>query len=188
MPVKYDVVIALGGGVNRDGSLPLAVQKRVNKCVEIYLKGETEKFLMCGGGTGEISEADAMKNFLLSQSIPENDIFLEAESLNTVGNAWFAKTMFLDIHQWLEPVIVTSQFHMPRTKFIFSSVLGATYKPHFIAASDEDLDPVLLRRMAEKEQMWIGNHFKNPKLDYHALQKRSDLVKAGVYNKFPCQV
>ena len=139
-----DAIIILAGGVNTDGSLPIVPKQRVQKGVELW-KGGVSKFLIMSGKYGfwidELkqvllkSESQAMKEYAVSLGVPADQVFIENESKDTVGNAYFVKVNYLEKNNWRNVVIVTSDFHLERTKLIFDLVLGHEYKAEYVPVS-----------------------------------------------------
>ncbi len=131
--MKANAIIILGSGVNKDGSLPPIAVQRVNKGMELFKKGLAEKIIVSGKKPFRkkpllISEARAMANYLKEKGIPEKNIILEEESQDTLENAFFTKTRILKPNKWNKIIIVTSDFHMSRTKYLFKKILGRNYK------------------------------------------------------------
>ncbi|MCR5009819.1 MAG: YdcF family protein [Clostridia bacterium] len=93
-----DYIIILGCGIRKDGTPTPLLKGRVDRALrfrEQQLK-ETGKdlcFVVSGGqGPNEvISEAECMKNYLISQGIPEERIITEDKSTTTADNMSFSK-------------------------------------------------------------------------------------------------
>lgn len=88
-----DYIIILGCKIRSDGSLTPLLKSRVDKALEFYnlQMNETGKklvFIPSGGkGSDEvISEAVAIKNYLVEKGINENQILIEDKSKNTYEN------------------------------------------------------------------------------------------------------
>lgn len=93
-----DYMIILGCGLREDGTpLPL-LQGRIDRALW-FLKKQIKKSnkelkLVCSGGQGDdeiISEAQSMKNYLMSKGISEDKILLEDKSTSTYENMMFSK-------------------------------------------------------------------------------------------------
>ena len=93
--IKYnkDYIIILGWQIKKDGSLTPLLKGRVDKALEFRNKQlkETGKDLIFipSGGKGKdeiISEADAIKNYLLDKGIKNKNIITENKSTNTYTN------------------------------------------------------------------------------------------------------
>ena len=93
-----DYIIILGCGIRKDGTPTPLLKGRVDRALKFRAQqlGETGKdlcFVVSGGqGPNEvISEAECMKNYLISQGIPEDQIILEDKSSTTAENMSFSK-------------------------------------------------------------------------------------------------
>jgi uncharacterized SAM-binding protein YcdF (DUF218 family) len=120
------VAVVLGGGVSGprpperpDPDLGAAAD-RVWHAARIYHAGKVKQLLLSGGTvrTGDGSEAEAMRQFLLDLGVQDSAIWLEQDSQNTTANA--QRTA-----QWLQQqhifriTLVTSALHMPRARAAF---------------------------------------------------------------------
>jgi uncharacterized SAM-binding protein YcdF (DUF218 family) len=93
----------LGCQIKKDGTLTPLLKGRVDKAIEFRNKqlAETGKdliFVPSGGkGVDEvISEADAMKNYLVQNGIDEKNILIENKSKNTYENISFSNNLIND--------------------------------------------------------------------------------------------
>ena len=125
------------GRVTPDYALRLA---RAEKLYRQHLQG---KILVLGGTTGAdgISEAQAGKEFLLADGIPEACILTEDVSRHTLGNLRQARAM-LGAALNHRSVLVTSRFHLARCH-VLASGLGI---PHRLCAAEDEL-PMDLRTL-----------------------------------------
>jgi uncharacterized SAM-binding protein YcdF (DUF218 family) len=121
------IVVVLG--CRPDGNRPTAeLVRRVKHGVETARlasrRGES-MLLFSGGRTSGIeSEASIMhREYELSCSETAIPSILENRSLDTVGNAYFSARI-LEKLDYGRVVIVTSPFHIPRSKYLFSFILG----------------------------------------------------------------
>ena len=88
-----DYIIILGCQIKKDGTLTNLLKGRVNRALE-FSKMQQEKtgkelVFVPSGGQGDdeiISEAQAMKNYLMEQGIEEDRILLDDKSTNTFEN------------------------------------------------------------------------------------------------------
>lgn len=136
-----DVIIILGGRINTDGTLPDLPRGRVDEGVRRYKNNEASKILMTGNygfwldWSREIpmrSEAGAMKEYAESLGVSGHDVLVEAVSKDTLGNAYFTKINILEPNKYRNVIVVTSDFHIDRTKYIFDLVFGPTYAIDYI--------------------------------------------------------
>ena len=78
------VLIVLGNRLNDDGSFTKAMQERMNITLDIVKKYNVDYILLSGGvadKNSKISEAEAMKNYLVSKGLDENKIISESKSM-----------------------------------------------------------------------------------------------------------
>lgn len=101
---------------------------RITHALQLYNEGKIKKILITGGqGLNPVnpqSEAEVLKRFLLMTGVPEVDVMIEDQSKNTRENALFTKKFLeekgIDTSQ--EFILVTSAFHMKRSKACFDKV------------------------------------------------------------------
>jgi len=135
--MEIDAIIVLGGGIKENGVLSQATQNRVKRAVQIFKKTSPKGFIVSGRWSllykfiPKTTEAEAAKEFAIKLGITANLVFPETQSMETVGNAYFAKKLFLEPRHWKRLVIVTSDFHRKRTEYAFKKVLGSTYTLSF---------------------------------------------------------
>jgi hypothetical protein len=159
----FDAILILGGGVREGGSLPPWAQRRFDLAVELQ---EGEPIVCLSAGTTHrptprdefgmpIFEAVAGARYLISRGIPPAQIRIEAASWDTIGNAYFAKIMHVDPMGWSKLLIITSAFHMPRSRAVFNWVYGLAadriYDLRFAEASDAGLDESMIAARCNKE-------------------------------------
>ena len=123
---KYnkDYIIILGCAIRKDGSLTPLLKGRADKAIQFekaqYEKtGKHAKFVPSGGqGSDEIiSEAEAIKRYLIQQNIPEEQILKEDKSVNTLQNMQFSKKIIADDFHGENPEIAfsTTNYHVFRS-------------------------------------------------------------------------
>lgn len=111
---NMDYLIVLGAQV-RGTRITNTLQKRL-KAAKIYLKDNPDTLVIVSGGQGsgeDISEAQAMKNYLISNGIAEERIIMEDKSTNTVENITYSKKL-LDKDD-ADVAVVTNGFHVFRS-------------------------------------------------------------------------
>lgn len=101
---------------------------RITHALQLYQMGKIKKILITGGqGLTPVNpntEALLLKNFLMMAGMPESDIMIEDQAKNTRENALFTKVLLeekgIDLNQ--EFILITSAFHMKRSKGCFDKV------------------------------------------------------------------
>lgn len=133
-PRKSDCIIILGCQV-RGTTLSQFLKKRLDKGIELYNGGFADYILVSGGqGPGEeITEAEAMKRYLLSQGIDENKIIIEDKSGNTMENLRYSKDV-MNKKQLNTAIVVSNKYHLKRASVMAKKVgLNASYSGVFIS-------------------------------------------------------
>lgn len=118
-PTQPTTIVVLGCHVK--GTEPsLMLKRRLNAAYEYLEANPDVKCVVTGGqGSGEvISEAEAMKVYLMDKGINENRILEENKSTNTYENLAFAKKILEENEISGDIVIVTDGFHQYRASII----------------------------------------------------------------------
>jgi len=118
---ECDYLLILGAGLRGEvPSIPLF--ERLYASLEYVNINPNVKIIVSGGrGPGEsITEADAMKRFLIRHGVAKDQIIKEERSTNTLENLKYTTEILegLDKKENIEVTIVTNNFHMFRAKFL----------------------------------------------------------------------
>lgn len=135
-------IVVLGGGINTKGQIPEQSKKRLDRAIEVFKKQKQANILLCGKHSflypkdkiPPKTEAEAMSDYLLSRGIKKSVIFLEKKSKDSIGNAYYAKKLYFIPKKESQAIIITSEFHMERSKFIFQKIFGKKYHLKFTSA------------------------------------------------------
>ena len=139
-----DCIIILGCQIKKDGTLTKLLKGRVDRAIE-FSKMQKEKtrkdiiFVPSGGkGNDEIiSEAQAMKKYLMKQGIEEDSILIEDKSKNTFENIKFSNKLINDKIQNAKIAFSTTNYHVfragtiARNQNINIEGIGAKTKSYF---------------------------------------------------------
>ena len=116
-----DYMIVLGCRIREDGSLTPLLKARVDKAVEFAVnqKEKTGKspIIVVSGGKGSdeiISEADAMKNYLLESGIDDGRILAETKSQSTTENIRFSTSLIKQENENAQIAFSTTNYHVFR--------------------------------------------------------------------------
>jgi uncharacterized SAM-binding protein YcdF (DUF218 family) len=90
-----------------------------------------------GDDNPAVTEADAMAAHALARGLPREASFVEDESRDTIGNAFFTWRRWLRPNDWRSIRVVTTDYHIPRAAWIFRKVLGPSYDIAFSAAPSD---------------------------------------------------
>ena len=120
-----DFVIILGSKINKDGSLTPLLKGRADKAIDFAKKQyeNTKKKIIYipSGGKGSdevITEAEAIKNYLIENGISENQIIMEDKSTNTKENMKFSKNKIDRINSKGNIIFSTTNYHVFRSGVI----------------------------------------------------------------------
>ncbi|HVU75557.1 MAG TPA: ElyC/SanA/YdcF family protein [Candidatus Paceibacterota bacterium] len=111
---KAEAALVLGASVVRGQPSPI-LGARADAAIALYKAGTVSKILVTGDN-GELShdEVTPVKNYLLEHGVAAGDIFLDHAGFDTYSSMYRARDVF-DAHSI---VIVTQDFHLPRSVFI----------------------------------------------------------------------
>jgi len=163
---KFDCILIPGGGLLNDGSLPPWTIARLNYALSV--KDSCRWFILLSGGTVHkpppinengfpIFESRELAKRLVNAGINPDHILTEISSYDTIGNAHFARMLFTEPLKLKELLVITSEFHMPRTKAIFDWVfhlppLPFTYQLDFESTPNEGLSSQALAARIQREE------------------------------------
>lgn len=121
---NVNTMIILGAKVNKDG-VSKTLKLRLDKAIEYYKINKNINIIVSGGqGSDEIStEALAMKNYLIKNGVSQDKIIMEDKATTTLENIIFSKRIMHDMNLKGKVLIITSDYHLFRGRFI-ASILG----------------------------------------------------------------
>lgn len=121
---SMSTMIVLGAKVNKDG-VSKTLKQRLDKAIEYYNENKHINIIVSGGqGEDEVmTEGWAMKNYLVKNGVDEDNIILENKATTTLENIMFSKEIMEDLNLENKALIVTSDYHLFRSRFI-ASILG----------------------------------------------------------------
>lgn len=131
----YDVAIILTGVTQHIGFAEdrIHTQKGADRFLhplKLYRMGKVDKFLITGGiGTVAMDrrpEAEMLQEILLLAGVPQEDIIIETRSDNTYQNAIYTGDVLQKHPEFERRLLVTSAFHMRRSKACFDKAGIAT--------------------------------------------------------------
>ncbi len=147
------VVVVLG--CRPDGSNPTPeMVKRVRCGVETatgVARGSCMLMFSGGRTSGRASEASVMHS-VYEEMFPEKTIpsVLENRSLDTIGNAFFCSSL-LALMDYDRIIVVTSPYHLNRSRYLFSYMLGhsvtcRTFGPVPVQYTQEERKSLMMAR------------------------------------------
>ncbi|WP_053737115.1 YdcF family protein [Nocardia sp. NRRL S-836] len=142
----FDGIVVLGAGLNGSRVPPL-LASRLNRALHLYLRERSagrEPVIVVTGGRGadeEVSEALAMKRYLVEREVPETDIVLEDQAATTDENLRYSKELLVERGLTGQVVAVTNNYHVFRTAVLSRShglrmqVIGAPTAWYFVPSA-----------------------------------------------------
>ncbi len=119
-PSSADAVIVLGAGL-RGSRVSLTLQYRLDAAYE-YLKQNPDTILVLSGGQGEgetVSEAIAMKSYLLSRGVNADKLIIEDRSKSTYENFQYSLALLKKrFGTDLDIAFITTEFHVYRAELV----------------------------------------------------------------------
>lgn len=131
---KTDGVIILGGGITPQGYLSHESLERIATGIKIIQTNRAQYLILSGNGywqkkiSPSRTEANLMANIAVKNGISKKVIWIENKSLDTIGNAYFTKSLIEENNLGKSFIIITSDYHIKRTKWLFNKLFGSKYK------------------------------------------------------------
>lgn len=114
---KEDIIMVLGCAVNgTEPTQPLV--ERLETAIKAYNKNNSA-YILVSGGQGpqeDISEADAMADYLISRGVDSSNIIKEDRSTSTSENYKYSKEILDSRFSNYTITIITNDFHIYRAK------------------------------------------------------------------------
>ncbi|MCD4802093.1 MAG: YdcF family protein [Anaerolineales bacterium] len=163
---KYDCIFIPGGGLLPNGSLPPWTLARLERAKA--LKSHTRWIAFLSGGTVHkppplnengypIFESRAAAEYLVQQGVDAAQLLTEISSYDTIGNAYFSRLLFAEPIKMQQLLVITSDFHLPRTQAVFEWIYCLTpllvnYQLGFESVPDRGLSPKTLKARIAREK------------------------------------
>lgn len=149
-----DTIIILGYPSKKEGQPSAILRSRLDKGIELYKKGIASNIILTGSAVRNKNvEAEVMADYCIKAGIPADKLTLEKNAQNTYQNALFTRKIMKARH-YRTGTIVTSDFHVHRSRFIFKHFAQDL---QFIAAPYPQDAPLLLKyyfMLREKLIIW----------------------------------
>ena len=165
-----DAVLIPGGGVSASGQVSPWGQARLDRA--IALTPRPAYFIPLSAGTTHkpppldatgfpVLESIAAARYLVGHGVEPACILPETNSLDTIGNAYFARVQHTDPLGLRRLHVITSAFHLPRTEAIFTWIFQLSqpqpaYHLSFEAVPDIGLTETVLTARYQKEEAGLA--------------------------------
>jgi len=109
------VALVFGAGLTYEKAPSDPLRDRIDAAISLYQSGKVQKLLMSGDNS-EIyyNEPEAMRQYAISQGIPDTDIVLDYAGRRTYDSCYRAKAIF----GLNDVILVTQNYHLPRALFL----------------------------------------------------------------------
>ena len=172
---NINLICILAGGIDENGEANSFVKTRLDKGIELYNQmGKNTYILVLGGGTYHkpphtnsngftVHESTCCAIYLKNRDIDPCHIIREWGSYDTIANGFFAFTNYINTLNIDELYVVTSEFHMKRTKAIFDYFNNLFRKKKKINYFEtfNNLEKTILEQRCEREKKSTQNFIKN---------------------------
>ncbi len=113
--LSADCVLVLGAGVGDDGRPSYMLADRLDRGIELYNLGASDRLLMSGDhGRVDYDEVNAMKKYAIDAGIPSDSIFMDHAGFSTYESIYRAR----DVFKAEKIIIVTQSYHLYRALYI----------------------------------------------------------------------
>lgn len=131
---RYDAILIPGGGLLPGGELPPwtiarldhALSREPGSLLIPLSAATTHRPLPLDPHGRPLYESLQAARYLAARGVPASSIALEAASFDTIGNAWFSRTMHAEPRRLRRLLVITSAFHAARTEAVFRWVYSLT--------------------------------------------------------------
>lgn len=165
---EFDYIAVLAGGLDENGQNNPWVKDRLDIAIQLYHL-RPRKIIVVGGGTYHRQPCLNSEGFVLHESticakylietgdIPFTDIYKEWASYDTIANGFFVYTNFILPLNIKKILVITSDFHITRTKLIFDWMNdmftnACACEPVCIGVSTKYLDQDIIEARNRREQ------------------------------------
>ena len=171
------VAVALGESVSPapDAQLPFVAARCKAAAALWKAAAKKPKILTLSAGTAHVPqlldargsvvfEATASAAVIINEGVDAADVFLETTSFDTIGNAFYSRNDHCSLAGWRRLLVITSEFHLARTKAIFDWVYGAAgaepsgaYELSYLGTEDTGLTPAEVNARKAREDASTRN-------------------------------
>jgi SanA protein len=122
-----DCIMVLGARVFKDEKPSLMLNDRLEKGVELYNLGVSDRLLMTGDhGRLEYDEVNAMKAYAINQGIEADTVFMDHAGFSTYESMFRAKEVF----EVKRMIVVTQEYHLYRALYLANELGIESYGVH----------------------------------------------------------
>ncbi len=120
-----EAAVIPGAAIFPNGALSFVFKERADTAIRLYKAGKVSKILVSGDNSTVIhNEVNPVRNYLLENGVPDQDIFLDHAGFDTYSTMYRAR----DIFGVASILIATQAFHLPRSIFIARTLHITAYR------------------------------------------------------------
>lgn len=151
----YDTAVILSRNREHDGSLGKEFRDRLDYGINEYFSGLVSSLTMSGNhGRGDehlkTSQGEDMRDYALKNGVPIGHIFVEPNSVDTVGQAVFTLRDIILPNSIQGVIVVTSDYHLTRVATIFDFVYGDEIRKLYASVATDLIKNTEIRSAQEK--------------------------------------
>ncbi|MBP9691313.1 YdcF family protein [Candidatus Woesebacteria bacterium] len=202
---KIPVLVVISSGLTKKGKLPFHVKNKLDHAYKHYHRGYIEKIIVSGKKSLYVTDlqpttdAEVMKEYLVSLGVEEKDIWKEEHSQDLLSSVYYIKELFLLPRHILNVRVIGSDFEDERLIFAFRKILGRNFDLQFEFIHSQIRSEVLwnffsyereslvntkafLRKMKVGDHQFLANKFfqaslyKERKIGFIRLQVHEGLI------------
>ncbi len=111
---EWDCILILGCGVRPDGQPSPMLRDRLERGIELYEAGVSDKILVSGDhGSAYYNEVGRMKSYLTERGVPSEAIFMDHAGFSTYESMYRAR----DVFAVSSACVVTQRYHLYRAVY-----------------------------------------------------------------------
>ena len=148
--MNYDAVVVLANEMDSNGVLNKESILRANLAAKLVEELKIPYVVTCGWAYRNdttIQIADAFKAYLVNRGLKSDRIITEFKSRDTVGDAVFTRVNAAEPFGFSKVCVVTSNYHVARTKKVFDFVYGPKFSVSVKGAEFEFTNDVLAKEL-----------------------------------------
>ena len=134
-------IVVFGSALDKDGGVPQALSSRLEKALVVANTNPGATVVVAGGKPqAGVTEAQAMKRWLVEHGVGEERIVTEEQSTDTVGNAKNVAPILSNGGK-NGAILITAGSHLRRATVDFRMATGSAYNTISVPAEDKDVTP-----------------------------------------------
>ena len=186
------IIVVLGVGV--DENKKITKHSKLRYDVAIKFQNQYD-FIICSlyktykeKAKNQIkTEAEAGKEYLVEKCVFSEKIILEEKSKDTFSNAYYTRELIENLNLNIEKItIVTSKFHMQKTKYLFDIVFPKeNFNIDFIESENVNIDEIALKNRLISEKELILFYTEHLEKTYGIIKGNIESIKKFMENSNP---